>query len=165
MSSCFSCSVAINVFLLFCPHSLRFAQMKHLTNTYCEWMTPNHSDVAAHKHGLNTWEGPNSHQSDRIHFLSTWLRNPLHHPCLKYAWPLSGNEKIRFTFSSPAIKCDHHNCHLAFNINLLHKAKYSRGGRCLLFLNDAMFWRCDIFQFLTMRCFERCFSIFNDAMF
>ena len=40
-----------------------------------------------------------------------------------------------------------------------------RGGRCLLFLNDAMFKRCDVFQFLSMRCFERYFSIFNDAMF
>ena len=27
-------------------------------------------------------------------------------------------------FSSPAIKCDHHNCHLTFNINPLHKAEY-----------------------------------------
>ena len=30
-----------------------------------------HSDVAAHKHGLNTWDGSNSHQLDRIHLLST----------------------------------------------------------------------------------------------
>ena len=85
-------------FLLFCPHSLRFAQMKHLTNTYCEWMTPNYSDVAAHKHGLNTWDGSDRHQSDRIHLLSTWSRNSLHHSCLNYAWSLSGIKKISLSF-------------------------------------------------------------------
>ena len=45
--------------------------------------------------------------------------------------------------------------------------KYHTGiGVCdACFFNDAMFWRCNVFQFLTMQFFVRCFSIFNDAMF
>ena len=145
MPSCFRCSVACNVFLLFVPPpSLRLA--------------PNETPRG----------GSDSHQSDRIHLLSTWSRNSLHHSCLNYAWSLSGNEKLvslfhfpfslfpfqqkfttlqtspskdqrmsniwqlpsnkrftfsnnctkRFTFSNTANKGDHRNNHLKYELNI-----------------------------------------------
>ena len=50
-----------------------------------------HSDVAAHKHGPNTGDGSNSHQSDKIHLLSTWSKKKLTPPfvselCLISLW-------------------------------------------------------------------------------
>ena len=45
MSSCFSCSVACKcIFAVLSPLAWDLHQMKHLPNTYCEWMTPDYNN-------------------------------------------------------------------------------------------------------------------------